>query len=462
MKDIKQLWKYLLDPTPEQESSNFITKLTRFLFVLGINVSAVTIVLGIQYGFKNFGLIDVDIFPVIGKTNFFELLALLLILIFIIPIIEEFAFRLHLVPQKQNIRISVIILIVYLTAQLAYTSKSTFVISIISSLGVVLLIGYIVFHKRINDGIKQVWKNKFRSVFYITALVFGCIHIMNHKLSVNNLIFAPIIVAPQIILGLNAGYLRVKSGFKWGLLLHIVHNVVFIGIFLYLMNPNLFNLNKNAFIIEYPSTSNPSKDYSLTIDEGKESAFNTYKIIPDEISIENAKMKAIFILLANANHAKVIFESQAIENKIINLRFINKSWEKSNLRNNRHFIIEELFKKYNLKAKLYIIPEGYWLLTQRVDLNHSLPKALIPGQNEENKELITMQDATVKELVIKIETLYSLNCVALIHNRNKFNFKMPKNDAVALQKILLEKYDFEFHKMKTRTDCFYISSRNDE
>jgi len=462
MMEIKQLWNFLLNPTPEQESSNFITKLIRFLVVLGINVAAVTIVLGIQYGFKNFGLIDVDILPVIDKTNFSVQLGLLLSTIFIIPIIEELVFRLHLVPQKQNIKISVIIFIVYLTAELVFRSKSIFAISIISSLGGVLLIGYIVFNKRIDDGIKEVWKNKFRSVFYITALVFGCIHIMNHKLSVTNLIFASLIVAPQIILGLNAGYLRVKSGFKWGLLLHIVHNIVFVGLFIYWMNPGLFNLNKYEFIIEYPPISNPSKDYSLTINKGKESVFNSYKITPTEISFENTKMKGIFTQLAYANHAKVIFESQAIENKIINLRFINKSKEKSNSSNNRHFIIEELFKKYNLKAKLYIIPEGYWILTQRVDLNHSLPKALIPGQDEENKELITMQDATVKELVDKIETLYSINCVALINNRNKYNFKIPKNDALALQKVLLGKYDFEFHKMKTRTDCFYISSRNDE
>jgi len=462
MTEIKQLWDFLIHPTPEKESSNFITKLTRFLVVLGINVAAVAIAVGIQYGLKNLGLIDVDIIPVIGKTNFFELLALLLSMIFIIPVIEEFAFRLHLVPQKRNINISVIILIVYLTAQLAYTSKSSFAISIIGSLGGLLLFGYFVFYNKINDGIKEVWKNKFRTVFYITALIFGSIHMMNHKLSVTNLIFAPIIVAPQIILGLNAGYLRVKSGFRWGLLLHIVHNFLFIGLFLYLINPDLFNLNKNAFIIDYPPTSNPAKNYSLTIDEGKENFYPTFKITPDEISFENTKMKEIFTLLANATHAKVIFESPVIENKILNLRFITKSQGKSDLNNNRHFIIEEIFKKYHLKAKLYIIPEGYWLLKQRVDLNDSLPKTLIQGQNEENKELITLKDATVKELVDKIETLYSFNCVAMINNGNKYNFKIPKNNTIELQKILLGKYGFEFHKMKTRTDYFYISSRNDE
>ena len=461
MKYLKQLWGYLLDPTPEQESSNFSTKLTRFIFVLGLNVATVTIVLAIQYIFKYLGLIDVEILPVFNKSNYTEQLTLLLSTIFIIPIIEEFIFRLHLLTKKQNIRISIITFIVYLTSQLVYTSKSTFAISMISSLGVVLLIGYIVFQKRINDGIKEVWKNKFRSVFYITALVFGGIHIINHKLSLNNLIFAPLIFAPQIILGLNAGYLRIKSGFKWGLLLHIAHNVVFVGIFLYLMNPNLFDLNKNAFIIDYPPTYSSSNDYSLTIDEGKESAFNTYKITPDEISFKDTKMKEVFARLANANQAKIIFESKVIENKIINLRFINKSRKKSKLRNTRYFIIEELFKKYNIEAKLYIVPEGYWLLTQRDNSNYSLPKTLILGNKEENMELITIKNGTIKELMDNIETLYSINCVAVLDNRNKYNFRIPKNNIVALQKILSIKYDFEFQKMKARTDYFYISSRND-
>lgn len=461
MKEIKQLWEYLLNPTPEQESSNFITKLTRFLFVLGINVATVTIALAIQYIFKFIGLIDVEILPVFHKSNYTEQLTLFLSIIFIIPIIEELIFRLHLLTQKQNIKISVITFIVYLTAQIVYTSKSTFAISMISSLGLVLLIGYIVFQKRINDGIKEVWKNKFRSVFYITALVFGCIHIINHKLSVTNLIFAPLIVAPQIILGLNAGYLRVKSGFKWGLLLHIAHNVVFFGIFLYLMNPNLFDLNKNAFIIDYPPKYSSSNDYSLRIDEGKESDFNTYKMTPDEISFEDTKMKEVFARLANATQAKIIFESKVIENKIINLRFINKSREKLKLRNTRYFIIEELFKKYNIDAKLYIVPEGYWLLTQKENPNYSLRNTLIFGNKEENMELITIKNATVKELMDNIETLYSINCVALLDNRNKYNFKIPKNNIVVLQKILSVKYDLEFQKMKARTDYFYISSRND-
>ncbi len=461
MKNIKQLWKYLLNPTPEQESSNFITKFIRFLVVLGINVAAVTIAVGIQYCFKNYDLIDIDILPILYKKKYVEQLVSFLITIFIIPIIEELLFRLHLIPQKQNIRISIIILFLYLITELVFISKSTFAISLICSLGAILLLGYIIFKKRINDGIKEVWKNKFRSVFYVTALVFGGVHIMNHKLSITNLIFAPIIVAPQIIMGLNAGYLRIKSGFKWGLLLHVVHNFVFVTIFVYLMNPHFFNFNRNLLIMDYPSNSNPPKNYSLTIDKGKENAFNTYKITPAEISFENTKVKEVFARLANANHAKVIFENQVIENKIINLKFLKNSQEKSTIRNNRHFIISELFKKYNLKANLYVIPEGYWLLTQKVDQKDSMTKALIPDRDEKNKELVTIQVATVEELVDKIEKLYSVNCVALIHNRNKFNFEIPKNDMIALQKLLLGKYNLEFHKMNTKTDCFYISTRND-
>ena len=458
---MKQLWDFLLNPSPEQELSNFSTKLTRFLIVLGVNVAAVAIAVGIQYYFKNLGLIDVDILPVIGKTNFFELLIWLLSTIFIIPIIEEVAFRLHLLPGRRNIKISAVVFIIYVVMQLVYMTKSTFTFNVACYLVAAVLIGCVVFQQRILEGVKELWNTKFRSVFYITALVFGGIHIINHRLSVANLIFAPLIVAPQIILGLNAGYLRVKSGFKWGLLLHILHNFLFVGLLFYLMNPNLFDLNKNAFIIDYPSTSNPPKAYLLTINDGKESILNSFKITPDEISFENAKMKYVFTQLANANHAKVIFEDQAIENKIINLKFISKSEEKSNLKNNRHFIIEELFKKYNLKAKLYIIPEGYWLLTQRAGLSQPLPNALTLGQHEENKGLITMQDATVKELAGRIETLYSLNCVALTSDQHKYKFEIPKNNAVALQKILLEKYGFEFQEIKTKTDYFYISSRND-
>lgn len=461
MKNIEQLWKYLLNPVPERESSNFITKLTRFLFVFGINIVVVAAVIGIQYGFKTLGLIDVDILPDVDNKNVYILLTFLICMIFIVPIIEELAFRLHLLPEKLNIKISAAVFIIYACMQLVYMAKSTFTFNAVCYLVAAVLVGCIIFPKRIDDSIKELWKTKFRSVFYITALVFGGVHMINHRLSVANLIFAPLIVAPQIILGLNVGYLRVKSGFRWGLLLHMLHNLVFVGGVFYVMNPGSLNFDKNEFVIDYPPVSTPAKDYSLTIGEGKGSVLNVYKITPDEISFENAKMKYVFTQLANANHAKVFFQDSTIENKIINLRFVNKSKDKSKLRNDRHFIIAELFKKYNLKAKLYIVPEGKWLLTQKTDSGHLLTKASVPVSNDDNKNVIIMKDVTVKQLVDKIDTCYSLNCVALIQDGKKYNFRIPKNDVVALQKILLEKYGFEFHKMKARSDCFYVSSKNE-
>jgi len=69
----------------------------------------------------------------------------------------------------------------------------------------------------------QAFYNKFPHViFYGIALLFGVIHITNYDFDVWK--FLPVLVLPQIVIGLLLGFVRLRYGFVWGFLLHALHN----------------------------------------------------------------------------------------------------------------------------------------------------------------------------------------------------------------------------------------------
>ncbi|WP_237276150.1 CPBP family intramembrane glutamic endopeptidase [Tenacibaculum ovolyticum] len=71
-------------------------------------------------------------------------------------------------------------------------------------------------------------KKYFKIVFYIFAIVFGFVHLSNFQITTNVLILAPILVAPQIILGGYLGFIRVRFGLIWSILLHASYNAFFV------------------------------------------------------------------------------------------------------------------------------------------------------------------------------------------------------------------------------------------
>ncbi|MFT7352924.1 MAG: membrane protease YdiL (CAAX protease family) [Flavobacterium sp.] len=64
----------------------------------------------------------------------------------------------------------------------------------------------------------------FKIAFYALALLFGFIHISNFEITTNVLLLAPILVLPQILLGGYFGYIRVRFGIQWSMLLHGCYN----------------------------------------------------------------------------------------------------------------------------------------------------------------------------------------------------------------------------------------------
>jgi membrane protease YdiL (CAAX protease family) len=75
----------------------------------------------------------------------------------------------------------------------------------------------------------------FKIAFYTLAVLFGFVHLTNFEITQNILLLSPILVLPQILLGGYLGFICVKFGLHWSILLHAGYNGILIG-FSFLFN----------------------------------------------------------------------------------------------------------------------------------------------------------------------------------------------------------------------------------
>ena len=78
--------------------------------------------------------------------------------------------------------------------------------------------------------IRNFWNKFYVWIFYLITIAFGLIHILNFKPSINIYLLAPVLVAPQILIGISLGYLRIRFGLIWSILFHAFYNGILLSI----------------------------------------------------------------------------------------------------------------------------------------------------------------------------------------------------------------------------------------
>ncbi|AUC76273.1 CPBP family intramembrane glutamic endopeptidase [Olleya sp. Bg11-27] len=71
-------------------------------------------------------------------------------------------------------------------------------------------------------------KKHFKIAFYSFTILFGYVHILNFEITPKILLLSPLLVAPQIVVGFIFGYIRVRLGLVYSMLLHASYNGVII------------------------------------------------------------------------------------------------------------------------------------------------------------------------------------------------------------------------------------------
>ncbi|WP_198439804.1 CPBP family intramembrane glutamic endopeptidase [Pareuzebyella sediminis] len=68
----------------------------------------------------------------------------------------------------------------------------------------------------------------FNYAFYSLTLIFGFYHITNFELTATTLALAPLLVLPQMSIGVFLGFVRVRFGLPWAMAFHAVYNFVLV------------------------------------------------------------------------------------------------------------------------------------------------------------------------------------------------------------------------------------------
>ena len=71
-------------------------------------------------------------------------------------------------------------------------------------------------------------KKYFKLGFYALTFAFGSVHIFNFDISPQLLLLSPILIAPQLVVGAVFGYVRVRLGLAYSMLLHASYNGVLV------------------------------------------------------------------------------------------------------------------------------------------------------------------------------------------------------------------------------------------
>lgn len=158
-----------------------------------------------------------------------------LITCLIVPFSEEIISRLWLKFNPKNIALSLSFLSFFLFYFVIDNNKLNsffdnpfeLIISLILTILFFIIVKYILTFYQ--TSISQIYFRKTYNLFICSALLFSILHLSKFNFNdFNTILIIPILLFPFFVAGLILGYLRLKLGFIYAVLFHIIQNSFFI------------------------------------------------------------------------------------------------------------------------------------------------------------------------------------------------------------------------------------------
>jgi hypothetical protein len=148
------------------------------------------------------------------------------IIVLIGQLIEEIIFRLPLRLERIGIALAVTVVCYRLSVD------SFFIFEYWKWLAYGKIVFSILIFFSIIKFLAELWvekiKKRYSVFFYIMAITFALVHLSNFTHFEDSVLgFYPLFILPQLLMGLCMGFVRVKYGFFYGLLLHSLINLPF-------------------------------------------------------------------------------------------------------------------------------------------------------------------------------------------------------------------------------------------
>ncbi|CAM4282090.1 type II CAAX prenyl endopeptidase Rce1 family protein [Gillisia hiemivivida] len=415
---------FLRNPREREDlNQNLGLKIKQLLSILVIDVVLMIFLTIIISGIEEMGLIDTGSHKIIKLIQELPIWGFMFLIVIIVPIIEEIIFRLYL-RFKDNLPIQFLILLASITG-----NKNK---------------------ERTQNFLLNKWKKFYKGIFYSSALVFAFVHITNYEYSRTLMFFIPLLLMPQFIVGLLIGYLRLRYGLKWGIYLHSLHNLIFIGTSLiFLAGP-----------IEKVNTVN--EKYSLKIEEvglGRHE-IEYSKFDSQSVDIKNVRLKTLISLLLKKEESLIEFNSVDKSNQKININF-----EKfSNKIENRSTIFKELKSVYKFKmAKRNILQDSWTIqIVDTISLFKHMGNSSGSSSAQISKTMIILKNMNLTQLTNVLASSYDKQFHTNQFISEKFNFKIQKSSFKDLKYSLKSDYGLILKMNRREVEKIRINFNNNE
>jgi len=384
----------------------------------------------------------------------------LLMLVLIIPLVEELVFRLHLRLYRKHLHFNIIILIAGVIILLASFVKLIFLRISILSVGVILVALYFLNKTKLDKKIFNIWDMKFGYVFYISLLIFGMMHITNYDNGYLKYFLLPLLVLPQLLLGLFCGYIRISMDFFRGYLFHASHNFVSI---LPALAFTIISMSGGGFVEISEHNSLKKMNYSkIQNDTIIFDRLSVYDIMP---RLLNSEKKDFNDYLFSGKYDLIEYEDTAIANKILYIKYVRENDQsKGLLKSSKSIVLNELLKKYNLKiTKKSIEKSKYYLQitdTGKLRLHVEFDEDTLIR----NKYPIWFNDSIILKnvdlnfIARTINMNYDQEIVDTLKDNNRYTMMIPKLEFEVMNEFITKHYGIKLDKSYYKVPGFRIST----
>ncbi|WP_306012305.1 MULTISPECIES: hypothetical protein [unclassified Allomuricauda] len=225
--EFKQLYAFIIKPKSNFETHlNLVEKLegTWKMFVVKF---LLTLIIGVGIGL----FYEPENLTKSGMMDRFTNPLLLFLVVFVLSLMEELAFRLSLKFNPIYLAFSTGVLAYYVLSKGIYQTKLSdvenhFTIRLIIVISVIIVSYYIFRVPRIKKKLEKFWKSNFRYILYFFCFGFAWPHILNYELSLLNLLLFPILTFDKLVSAFCYGYVRMRYGFIYSFGTHIVWNSI--------------------------------------------------------------------------------------------------------------------------------------------------------------------------------------------------------------------------------------------
>jgi len=147
-----------------------------------------------------------------------------LVVLIISPVVEELGFRLFFIPNRINIAVSLSILLYFLSYLVFPFSLFEINIYLTIPPASFLILLLITAKSSIAISLNQFLTKHFKVFFYLSAVFYTYVHLINFWIEKGHIVWLPLIFLPYLMLGLVLGYIRIKLGIKYSIIFHFIYN----------------------------------------------------------------------------------------------------------------------------------------------------------------------------------------------------------------------------------------------